>query len=162
MKFAASLIAIGASAVKLHQEESHPVQRIIDWNGDGVISKREAMDQAYVFNATGYIDDDALAEAIEFYEDDEFPKWFTFDDVYLYIEESGDTEAAQDFAEYIEFSENVILDIVANYIFDEIDADGDDEIDIDEAEDFAEEHHFSDHEKEDFLDGFAAADEDGS
>ena len=82
MKFAASLIAIGASAVKLHQEESHPVQRIIDWNGDGVISKGEAMDQAWVFNATGYIDDDELAEAIEFYSDDEFPEWFTFDDVY--------------------------------------------------------------------------------
>ena len=127
MKFAASLIAIGASAVKLHQEEeeSHPVQRIIDWNGDGLIQKYEAMDQAYVFNATGYIDDDALAEAMEFYEQDDFPEWFTFDGIWEWIEYEGDEEDAQDFAEYIEFSENVILDIVANYIFDEIDADGD-------------------------------------
>ena len=61
MKFAASLIAIGASAVKLREEDqAHPVQRMIDWNGDGLIQREEAKDQAYIFYATGYIDEEDL------------------------------------------------------------------------------------------------------
>ena len=78
MKFAASLIAIGASAVKLHQD-AHPVQRMVDWNGDGVIQREEAMDQAYLFNAFGYLDDEDLADRIDIYSSDEFPDEFTFD-----------------------------------------------------------------------------------
>lgn len=163
MKFAASLIAIGASAIKLRQEdEAHPVQRMIDWNGDGLIQREEAKDQAYIFYATGYIDEDDLAEAIEFYDDDEFPDEFTFDDVWNYVEETGDEETAEGFAEFVEFSENVVLDMAANYIFDEIDADGNDDIDIDEATDFIYENFSDEEEQEEIFDGFAEADEDDS
>ena len=163
MKFAASLIAIGASAIKLHQEdEAHPVQRMIDWNGDGLIQREEAKDQAYIFYATGYIDEDDLAEAIDFYDDDEFPDEFTFDDVWDYVEETGDQEVAEGFAEFVEFSENVVLDMAANAIFDEVDADGNDVLDIDEAADFIVENFSDEEEQDEVIDGFVAADEDGS
>lgn len=163
MKFAASLIAIGASAIKLRQEdEAHPVQRMIDWNGDGVIQREEAKDQAYIFYATGYIDEDDLDEAIEFYDDDEFPAEFTFEDVWDYVEESGDMETAEGFADFIEFSEDVVLDMAANAIFDEIDADGDDEVDIDEAIDFIESVTSDVDEQDEMYDGFAEADVDDS
>ena len=162
MKFAASLIAIGASAIKLNQEDAHPVQRMIDWNGDGLIQREEAKDQAYIFYATGYIDEDDLNEAIEFYDHDEFPDEFTFDDVWDYVEETGDEETAEGFAEYVEFSENVVLDMAANAIFDVIDADGNDEVDIDEAVDFVEANFSDEDEQEEVYEGFAEADEDDS
>ena len=163
MKFAASLIAIGASAVKLREEDqAHPVQRMIDWNGDGLIQREEAKDQAYIFYATGYIDEEDLDEAIEFYDDEEFPDEFTFDDVWDYVDETGDMEAAEGFMEFVEFSENVVLDMAANAIFDEIDGDGDDEIDIDEAVDFVYENFSEEEEQMEVLDGFEAADEDDS
>lgn len=162
MKFAASLIAIGASAIKLNQEDAHPVQRMIDWNGDGLIQREEAKDQAYIFYATGYIDEDDLNEAIEFYDHDEFPDEFTFDDVWDYVEETGDQETADGFEEFVEFSENVVLDMAANAIFDVIDADGNDEVDIDEAVDFVEANFSDEDEQEEVYEGFAEADEDDS
>ena len=163
MKFAASLIAIGASAVKLREEDqAHPVQRMIDWNGDGLIQREEAKDQAYIFYATGYIDEEDLDEAIEFYDDEEFPDEFTFDDVWDYVDETGDMEAAEGFMEFVEFSENVVLDMAANALFDEVDADGDDEIVIDEAVDFIYENFSDEEEQQEIFDGFEAADEDDS
>lgn len=158
MKFAASLIAIGASAIKLKQDdEPHHIQRMVDWNGDGVIQREEAIDQAYIFEALGYISEDDLEEAKDFYDD--FPDTFTFEEVYNYLE--GDEDGLEGFEGYIEFSEDVVLDIAANILFDFVDENGDDEVDIDEAVAFVEEN-FDEGEQDDIIEGFEGADEDGS
>ena len=112
MKFAASLIAMGASAVKLAQEdEAHGVQRIVDWNGDGAISKLEAIDQVNVYEAMGYLTEDQADATIQFYNTDLLPDEFTFDYVTDMYESTGDERGLNDFLHYIEYSENVTMDM---------------------------------------------------
>ena len=70
MKFATALIAIGAQAVKLQQEEDDYVvdryaalHRITDWDGSGTVDAEELKDFAYIAEAFGYIDEDGLIKA---------------------------------------------------------------------------------------------------
>lgn len=68
MKFATALIAIGAQAVKLHQEDGEDylieravaMHRIIDWNGSGTVDGEEIKDLAYAADAFGYIEEGEL------------------------------------------------------------------------------------------------------
>ena len=139
MKFAVSLIAMGASAVKLAlEDEAHPVQNMLDSNDDGVIQKGELMDQVYAFEAMGYLDEEFADEFIEIYSSDDFPAEFTFDDFWNLAEASGNEEFGEGWAKYIELSENVALDIAANVMFEMLDVDGDEEVAFSEAENFFE------------------------
>ena len=138
MKFAACLIAIGASAIKLRQEDDGPaladrgdrVQRIIDWDGDGVIQLHEAMDQVFLFNALGYIDDETTDLIINDYSEN-MPDEFTFEEVH---EEALENDDVADLEWFIEYSEDVFIDIATNAIFDEVDANGNGDIDESEGE----------------------------
>ena len=68
MKFAAALIALGAQAVKLYQEDgeynqeddwetrSARVMSVIDWNGDELVDVDELKDLILIAETFGYID----------------------------------------------------------------------------------------------------------
>ena len=73
MKIAAALIALGAQAVKLYQEDgeynqeddwetrSARVMSVIDWNGDELVDVDELKDLILIAETFGYIDDDEAA-----------------------------------------------------------------------------------------------------
>ena len=75
MKFTLALLAIGAQAVKLHQEEVEDPDfiadrvealfRIVDWNGSGDVDADELKDLAYIAEAFGYIDEEEADAAYE-------------------------------------------------------------------------------------------------
>ena len=83
MKFAIALMAIGAQAIKLHQEEEQEQEQeeeeydclmerfdamhaYVDWNGSGDVDAEEIKDLAYAAEAFGYI---TPCEAEDYYED---------------------------------------------------------------------------------------------
>lgn len=77
MKFAIALMAIGAQAIKLHQEEEQEQEQeeeeydylmerfdamhaYVDWNGSGDVDAEEIKDLAYAADAFGYIEEGEL------------------------------------------------------------------------------------------------------
>jgi len=93
MKFTLALLAIGAQAVKLHQEEVEDPDfiadrvealfRIVDWNGSGDVDADELKDFAYIAEAWGYIDEEEADGAYEGADElvDAFGGPFSFEDL---------------------------------------------------------------------------------
>ena len=136
MKFTLAL-AIGAQAVKLHQEDEFYILdraeayfEVVDWNGSGTVDVEELKDFAYASEAFGYIDEEQLIDA--YYYADEMGAYFggefAFEDVedeLTKIVTSGDISLAQDMSDVLEFNERVMIDSAIWYNFEELDADGD-------------------------------------
>ena len=168
MKFATALIAIGAQAVKLHQEDGEDylieravaMHRIIDWNGSGTVDGDEIKDLAYIADAFGYLEEGALEEVDE--EVDEFMETMGGpfeEDALVEALEGEDEELQKDMVEGLEGAETMIIDFAVAVAFDEIDTNDNGEIEVEEVDDMIEALELEDDEDE-IYDGFAAADVD--
>ena len=80
MKFTLAL-AIGAQAVKLHQEDHWYILdrakaffEVVDWNGSGTVDVDELKDFAYASEAFGYLTEEQLIDA--YYYADEMGEYF--------------------------------------------------------------------------------------
>ena len=173
MKFATALIAIGAQAVKLTQEEDDYVvdryvalHRITDWDGSGTVDAEEIKDFAYIAEAFGYIDEDELYEAYDGADEliEAFGGPFTVDElveVLDYALAEGGEEVVDEIVGGLEDAEELIIDAAVGFAFDAMDADMNGEIDEDEVYDMIDELELDDEEAEEVLDGFDYADADG-
>ena len=136
MKFTLAL-AIGAQAVKLHQEDEFYILdraeaffEVVDWNGSGTVDVDELKDFAYASEAFGYIDKEQLADA-DYYANEmgkHFGGEFAFEDVEDEITKviaSGDISLAEDMSDTLAFNERIMIDGAIWLNFEELDADGD-------------------------------------
>ena len=69
MKFTLALLAIGAQAVKLHQEDEYEdlgswearaarMHSVVDWDGSGTVEAAELQDLFFIAENFGYINED--------------------------------------------------------------------------------------------------------
>ena len=168
MKFATALIAIGAQAVKLHQEDGEDylieravaMHRIIDWNGSGTVDGDEIKDLAYAADAFGYIEEGELdqvnADIDEFMDAMGGP--FDEDDLVGVLEEA-DEELLEEMVEGLECAEEMIIDFAVGAVFDAIDTNDNGEIEVEEVEDMIAELELED-DADEVYEGFEAADVD--
>ena len=121
MKFTLAL-AIGAQAVKLHQEdEFYIVDRaealfeVLDWNGSGTVEVEELKDFAYASEAFGYITEEQLMDAIRNADQtgEYFGGEFAFEDIedeLTKVATSGDINRAQRMSDALAFNERIMID----------------------------------------------------
>ena len=175
MKFAAALIALGAQAVKLYQEEdgsnqeqdwetrSARVMSVIDWNGDELVDEGELKDLIFIAETFGYIDGDEADELGEFAEGviDYFGGPFSAEELHdevNYILEAA--EGIEVMEGLMEGAEQMIIDSAKAYTFDLVDDNGDDAIDGDEVDAMVEDLELDDEEAAEVYEAFVAADVD--
>ena len=167
MKFATALIAIGAQAVKLHQEDGEDylieravaMHRIIDWNGSGTVDGEEIKDLAYAADAFGYIEEGELDQVNA--DIDEFMNAMggPFDeDQLIGVLEEADEEVQEEMVEGLECAEEMIIDFAVGAVFDEIDTNDNLEIEVEEVEDMIEELELDAHDEYEVYSVFQAAD----
>jgi len=186
MKFAAALIALGAQAVKLYQEEDEynqaddwetrgaRVMSVIDWNGDDLVDEDELKDLIFIAETFGYIDGDEADDLNEFAEGviDHFEGPISAEMLHEEIEwileqpnEDGEwDEALEGIAEMedlVEGAEDMMIDLAVEVAFDAIDADGSDAIGVDEVADMVVDLELDDEEAGEVYDAFELADQDG-
>ena len=143
MKFAAALIALGAQAVKLYQEEDEynqaddwetrgaRVMSVIDWNGDDLVDEDELKDLIFIAETFGYIDGDEADDLNEFAEGviDHFGGPISAEMLHDEINSIHDAlEGIEVMAGIMEGAEDMMIDFAVDFAFDAIDADGSDAI----------------------------------
>ena len=158
MKFAAALIALGAQAVKLYQEEDEynqeddwetrgaRVMSVIDWNGDELVDEDELKDLVFIAETFGYIDGDEadgldeFAEGVIEYFGGPISAEMLHDEIEWILEQPNENgewdealEGIADMEDFVEGAEDMMIDLAVEVAFDVIDADGSDAINVDEV-----------------------------
>ena len=142
MKFAATLIAIGAHAVKLQEDEdnlsswetrSTNMHRVLDWDGSGTVDREELQDLIIIAEAFEYITADEAAEyttTADMLFTDVFSGPFSVEELHDFVYsviDGEDNDEDWDYLEDIETllmeAEEMALDAAVAIAFDELDED---------------------------------------
>ena len=177
MKFTLALLAIGAQAVKLHQEaedlgtweaRAARMHSVIDWDGSGTVDAAELQDLFFLAEAVGHIDEenqewlDGFAEDVEDHMGGPFSADEMIDEVYRIMEEGTEEEkeALDVLEEILEGSEEMLLDFALEFAFDYVDENGNDQIEVEEVDAMADDLELDEEEHQELYDAMEAFDED--
>ena len=184
MKFALALLAIGAQAVKLHQEEevqedpsswkarADRMHSIVDWDGSGTVDAEEIKVLIAMTAENGYATEDEaeglFVFADELQEDMGGP--FTADQLWAAVEvlmEADDEEALDDLETMeglLVDAEDMIMNMAIDASFEVMDIDDNDQIEASDIDVIAEVLEMDDDEADEFLEDvmFMDEDEDGA